>query len=53
MNLPFSVLKIGLHKFNKQTYKLTMKPSAERLKFLADYNLLPNFDLPKLPKIAA
>lgn len=51
--LPFSISKKGLQRFNKATYKLIVKPSWERFRFLADYNLLLNFVLPRFPMIAA
>lgn len=50
---PLSILKRGLHKFNRQMYKFTINPSLDKFKLRADYSRLPNFDLPKLPIMAA
>jgi|688.fasta_scaffold156177_1 hypothetical protein len=47
------MLKSGLHRFKRQTYKLIIKPSLDKFKLRAFYKRLPNLDLPKLPMIAA
>lgn len=50
---PFSVLNIGLHKFNKHIYRFIMNPSGDKLEFFDDSSLLPSLALPKLPIMAA